>query len=84
MIAPPSPSPASFEAALSELEGLVNSMEHGDMPLEASLSAYQRGMDLLKYCQNQLAAAEQKIQILDNGELGRFSATQTNNNSEDR
>ncbi|QDX80847.1 exodeoxyribonuclease VII small subunit [Denitratisoma sp. DHT3] len=68
------PSPASFEAALSELEGLVQSMEHGDMALEASLAAYQRGMDLLKYCQNQLAAAEQRIQILDNGELASFSA----------
>lgn len=44
------------------------------MALEASLAAYQRGMDLLKYCQNQLAAAEQRIQILDNGELASFSA----------
>lgn len=48
-------------------------MERGEMALEASLAAYQRGMDLLKYCQNQLAVAEQRIQVLEDGELTSFS-----------
>lgn len=61
--------PASFEAALSELERIVQAMEQGEMALEKSLSDYQRGMALLKYCQEQLATAEQKIQMLENGAL---------------
>jgi exodeoxyribonuclease VII small subunit len=54
-----------FEAALSELEALVQLMEGGKLELEASIDAYQRGMALLRHCREQLASAEQKIQILD-------------------
>ena len=61
--------PTDFESALKELEGIVHSMEVGDLPLEASLGAYQRGMSLLKYCQDQLTSAEQKIRVLENGVL---------------
>ena len=65
--------PVSFEKALIELEGIVHVMEEGEMPLEDSLSAYQRGMGLLKFCQDQLTAAEQKIRVLENGVLRDFS-----------
>lgn len=61
--------PASFEAALAELESIVQGMEAGKLSLEESLAAYQRGTALLKYCQCALAAAEQKIQVLEAGEL---------------
>lgn len=69
--------PASFESALAELETLVKSLE-GDvngadaLPLEDSLAAYQRGMALLRYCQDALLAAEQKIQILEKDSLRDF------------
>jgi len=63
------PSPPSFEAAMAELESIVQSMESGRLSLEESLAAYQRGAVLLKHCQGALAAAEQKIQVLESGEL---------------
>ena len=61
--------PASFEDALRELEAIVASMERGDLDLDPSLAAYQRGTDLLKFCQDKLSAAENKIRIFDNGVL---------------
>ena len=66
--------PASFEAAMTELETLIAEMERGDAPLEASLTAYKRGGELIRYCQEQLAAAEQQIQILDGDSLKPFEA----------
>ncbi|HEX8987123.1 MAG TPA: exodeoxyribonuclease VII small subunit [Rhodocyclaceae bacterium] len=66
--------PASFEAALQELERIVQAMESGDMPLEESLASYERGMALLKTCQDRLAAAEQKIRMLEDGELRELGA----------
>lgn len=58
-----------FEAALSELEKLVATMETGQLPLEESLAAYRRGTELLQHCQHQLAEAEERVRILDNGVL---------------
>ncbi|MCB1950053.1 exodeoxyribonuclease VII small subunit, partial [Nitrosomonas sp.] len=43
--------PESFEAASMELENIVTAMEAGQMSLEASLTAYKRGVELLQYCQ---------------------------------
>ncbi|PLK49878.1 exodeoxyribonuclease VII small subunit [Uliginosibacterium sp. TH139] len=60
---------ASFEQALSELEGIVAAMERDDLPLENALASYQRGVELLRHCQGTLAAAEQKIRILENNQL---------------
>ena len=51
--APQQPS-ASFEEAMAELEQLVAKMESGELPLEASVAAYQRGSELVKYCAAQL------------------------------
>ena len=56
--------PPSFEDALSELETLVEQMEGGEMSLEKSLSAFERGIALTKQCQQALQAAEQKVEIL--------------------
>ncbi len=61
--------PKNFEAALAELDQLVEKMENGQLPLEESLSAYQRGTELLKFCEGVLKDAEQKIKVLDGGEL---------------
>jgi len=49
-------------------------MEAGKLSLEESLAAYQRGTELLKYCQRTLAAAEQQIQVLETGTLVAFPA----------
>lgn len=61
-----------FEAALAELEQIVQSMEGGRLPLEDALEAYRRGAELLKHCQQQLGDAEHKIQVLENGALRDF------------
>lgn len=61
-----------FEAALTELEQIVQNMEGGRLPLEESLDAYRRGSELLKHCQQQLGDAERKIQLLENGTLRDF------------
>ena len=61
-----------YEAALAELEILVQNMESGRLPLEESIAAYRRGSELLRHCQQQLADAEQKIQVLENGTLRGF------------
>lgn len=63
-----------FEAALAELEKLVASMEAGQLPLEESLTAYRRGVALLQHCQGQLADAEEKVRMLDNGALRPFDS----------
>jgi exodeoxyribonuclease VII small subunit len=65
---PPAP-PASFEAALQELEGLVQTLENGNLPLEEALAAYERGMTLLKFCQETLSRAEQRMRILNGEEI---------------
>ncbi|HUW39276.1 MAG TPA: exodeoxyribonuclease VII small subunit [Rhodocyclaceae bacterium] len=69
-----SPPPVSFEAALTELETIVREMEAGQLPLEQSLAAFERGTALLKHCQEALGAAEQKLQMLEAGQRSAFSA----------
>lgn len=64
--------PADFETALKELEQLVSSMEQGEMSLEESLKAFERGVELTRYCQERLRDAEQRVSILRNGELEAF------------
>lgn len=53
-----------FEKALDELETLVERMERGESTLEDSLKDFERGIELTRSCQNALAEAEQKVQIL--------------------
>ncbi|WP_455203540.1 exodeoxyribonuclease VII small subunit [Kaarinaea lacus] len=53
-----------FEAAISELEQLVEQMEQGDISLEQSLKNFERGIELTRTCQKALQEAEQKVQIL--------------------
>ena len=61
--------PANYEAALAELESLVQRLESGQMPLAELLTGYRRGAELLAYCRAQLEAVETQIQVLDNGVL---------------
>lgn len=66
--------PQNFEAAMNELERIVTEMESGQLSLEQSLAAYQRGAELLQFCQQSLAAAQQQVQVLENGVLKPFIA----------
>lgn len=54
----------NFEASLAELEALVKQMEQGDLTLEDSLAAFERGISLTRGCQAALAQAEQKVNVL--------------------
>ncbi len=59
-----------FEAALAELEKIVEKMESGEQSLEEALSAFQRGIELTRSCQQGLKAAEQRVEklLVQNGE----------------
>jgi exodeoxyribonuclease VII small subunit len=64
----------SFESAMAELDALVVRMENGQLPLEESITAYQRGTELLKYCEQVLADAQQRIKVMDGNALKDFQA----------
>jgi exodeoxyribonuclease VII small subunit len=72
----------SFEAAMTELENIVQGMEAGRLSLEQSLSAYQRGAELLRFCQDTLSAAEQKVQVLEAGVLREFARVGSDSNAQ--
>lgn len=69
-----------FEAALAELEALVERMEEGEITLEQSLSDFERGIALTRTCQQALTAAEQKVSLLvdKNGESAVVDFTPDN------
>ncbi|MDA8454652.1 exodeoxyribonuclease VII small subunit [Acidovorax sp. GBBC 3334] len=67
--APQPAEPASYEAALEELEQLVGRIESGQLPLEQMLAGYQRGAELLAFCRGRLEAVQDQIKVLENGTL---------------
>ncbi|TFV89772.1 exodeoxyribonuclease VII small subunit [Oxalobacteraceae bacterium OM1] len=66
--------PASFEEAMAELEELVAQMEAGELPLEASVAAYKRGSELVKFCAGQLDKVESQVKVLEGDMLKPFAA----------
>ena len=55
---------AEFERSLDELEQLVAKLEHGDLSLDDSLKAFERGVALYRNCQTALDQAELKVKLL--------------------
>lgn len=70
----PASGPASFEEAMAELAQLVTRMEAGQLPLEASVAAYARGSELVKYCAFQLEKVEAQVKVLEGDMLKPFAA----------
>lgn len=70
---PSSTQPASFEDAMTELEQLVARMEAGELPLEASVAAYRRGAELVKYCAGQLDRVDSQVKVLEGDMLKPFA-----------
>ncbi|MEZ5318217.1 MAG: exodeoxyribonuclease VII small subunit [Vicinamibacterales bacterium] len=64
-----------FESAIGELEKIVKQLEDGDLTLETSLALFERGVELSRYCHDQLGAAQRRIELLtERGELRDASA----------
>jgi exodeoxyribonuclease VII small subunit len=59
---------------VAELESIVQSMENGNLPLEASLAAYRRGAQLANHCRTLLAAVQQQVSVLEGDLLRPFEA----------
>jgi exodeoxyribonuclease VII small subunit len=53
-----------FESAIAELEGIVKSLEEGDLALEKSLELFERGVHLSRFCHARLEEAERRVEIL--------------------
>ena len=53
-----------FESAIAELEKIVKQLEDGDLALDKSLALFERGVELSRYCHDQLGAAERRIELL--------------------
>ena len=61
-----------FEAALAELEAIVQRLEQGELSLEESLRQFERGILLTRGCQKSLQQAEQRIRVLSKGAGGEI------------
>ena len=59
---PPEP---TFEAALAELEKIVERMETGELSLEQALATHKRGLELARFCQSRLEAAREQVKVLE-------------------
>ena len=59
---------------MSELEGLVQKMESGELSLEQSLTAYQRGAELVTFCRQSLSKVQQRVKILEGDLLKPFES----------
>ena len=59
------PQELTFEAALAELEKIVTRMESGELSLEQALATHKRGLELARFCQQRLEAAQQQVKVLE-------------------
>ena len=59
----------NFEQALERLTKLVEKLESGRLPLEESVAAFEEGVKLTRRCEALLDSAEQRLQVLDKGEV---------------
>jgi len=67
--------PKNFEGALAELEEVVEQLESGDLPLEDSLAAFEKGVGLVKFCNQKLTEVEKKVELLLKDKDGRLQLT---------
>ncbi|MGD9511160.1 MAG: exodeoxyribonuclease VII small subunit [Geminicoccaceae bacterium] len=54
----------SFEEALAELEGIVQKLERGQLDLESSIQAYERGTALRAHCAEKLRQVQLRVERL--------------------
>ena len=63
----------TFEQALARLEVIVKSLENGTAPLDDSLSMFEEGISLVRFCSDKLVNAENKIKVLVSGQNGNMT-----------
>jgi exodeoxyribonuclease VII small subunit len=73
----------NFEQALAELEKIVARMESGELSLEQALATHKRGLELARFCQQKLEAAQQQVKVLE-GEVLKPLEKIAPEDSEDR
>jgi exodeoxyribonuclease VII small subunit len=71
MSSAPKKTELNFEGAMDRLEEIVEQMESGKMMLEELIGRYEEGMKLVKICQERLASAEQRIEIITRNHTGK-------------
>jgi len=53
-----------FEEAIADLEQVIEQLESGDLSLEDSLAAFEKGVGLVRYCNQRLSEVEKKVELL--------------------
>jgi exodeoxyribonuclease VII small subunit len=64
----------TFKEAIEELEKITDSLESGELELEKSLALFERGVELIKYCQDKLDGAQAKVELLVDSLSGEIEA----------
>ena len=77
----PVTSEQTFEKALAELEKIVARMESGELSLEDALATHKRGVELARFCQQKLAAAQQQVKVLEGEVLKPLSTIDESSDS---
>jgi exodeoxyribonuclease VII small subunit len=72
-----------FEVALEELEGVVEQLETGELPLEESLAIFEKGVGLVNYCSRKLTEVEKKVELLVKDKEGKLQFRALDAESED-
>ena len=71
---PNNTSPPNFEAALKRLEEIVKKLEGGELPLDTALELFEEGIQLSRFCNTTLEAAERRVEILLKNDSGQARA----------
>ncbi len=65
----------TFESAIARLEEIVRALESGSAPLDESLALYEEGVKLVRFCNEKLENAEQRVRLLAQGADGSLTET---------
>jgi len=72
---PNTPDTLSFETSLKELEKIVGELERGELPLEAQLKAFEKGVSLSRDCMKRLEDVERRVEMLMQSPDGTLTTT---------
>jgi exodeoxyribonuclease VII small subunit len=68
-----------FEEAIADLQQVVEQLESGDLSLEDSLAAFEKGVGLVRYCNEKLSEVEQKVELLVKDKEGQLQLKEFGN-----